>query len=167
MFQRDYLGILLLAFVWLSSCSAKKEGLSQAQDKDRSAKKEALLQDQDKDPVKYGLSVLCEHPASEVDWSKIDPITFIKTLEECDRPFVTIMNCPPEGWLKADQSEWLMKLQQSDEPCASFVDVQSSILPRGKTTVGRAVTALLEQFGKGKSPGFLRSPKEPGNSISH
>ena len=143
----------------LADCRSKGNAGFQNQSRERPPNAVPSPGKQADDRLNYSLSILCNRYNGEADWDKIDPITFVETLEACNHTFVTIWNHPPRGWMKPHHYEALKQLEQSGRPCASFVDAKSSFVPTEKVTVGQAVTAILEQFGQGESPATVHSPK--------
>jgi hypothetical protein len=68
----------------------------------------------------------------------------------------------PEGWIKAEHVDELIKLVNSVEPCASVVSPLSSFLPQGGSTIGVEAMFLIEGFKTGHYPPGLHSGQVSG-----
>jgi hypothetical protein len=93
----------------------------------------------------------------EVDWSKTDPIAFLEMLTR--RPNAPCwLSQAPEGWIKEEHVEYLLRQIHSQEPAAPVVSLISSYDPREETsTVGNEAMFLIEGFRKQRYPPGLCS----------
>ena len=93
----------------------------------------------------------------EVDWSKTDPLAFLEMLTR--RPNAPCwLSQAPEGWIKKEHVEYLLRQINSPEPAAPVVSLFSSYDPREETsTVGNEAMFLIEGFRKQRYPPGLCS----------
>ena len=103
------------------------------------------------------LSQLDQTRTCEVDWSKTDPIAFLEMLTR--RPNAPCwLSQAPEGWIKKEHVEYLLRQINSPEPAAPVVSLFSSYDPREETsTVGNEAMFLIEGFRKQRYPPGLCS----------
>jgi hypothetical protein len=105
--------------------------------------------------------------AGDIDLSKTDPIGLMDILKENKDDWITVGQAP-EGWIKKEHVDQLIKLIDSKDIAAPVVSRISSYLPMGeKSTVGNEAMFLIQGFKEGRYPpgicsvyGFKGNPEE-------
>lgn len=104
-----------------------------------------------------------------IDWAQVDPVTLVKVLQQCPQVVVTPSSQPPAFWMKPHHKLYLFFLINSTESSAHINDVLCSLNPQGRTTTGEVARYLVNEFGIGKVPVRMVTPKKgkipvyPGN----
>lgn len=102
-----------------------------------------------------------------IDLSNTDPIEFIKILRKYSEGWVVVKDAP-NGWIKQEHVEQLMKLIDSKDAIIPVVSIISSYMPLNKmSTVGNEAMFLIEGYKKDRYPpgicsvyGFNGNPEE-------
>ena len=77
--------------------------------------------------------------------SSVSPIGFFI-------PFYTIIDPPPDNWIKPKHIPGLINLIDSKEPCRSVMTIYSSTIPTKLSTVGDEAMFLIEGFREKRYP---------------
>jgi len=94
----------------------------------------------------------------QTNWSKIDPLNFLNLLKKHPEKPYTIVNYPPQDWIKEKHVSKLILMINSKEPASPVVAVISSYYPFNQTsTVGNEAMFLIEGFKIGRYPPSLCS----------
>lgn len=97
------------------------------------------------------------YSASDCYWGNHTPVEFLDELKKHPEKEVTIMQAP-DGWIKKEHVEELMKYVDSKEPAAPVVSFLSSYYPFNQTsTGGNEALFLIEGYRAARYPPGLCS----------
>ncbi|MBI4751895.1 MAG: hypothetical protein HY774_25705 [Acidobacteria bacterium] len=95
-----------------------------------------------------------------IDWAQMDPVTLVKALHQCPQIVVTPASQPPAFWMKPHHKLYLFFLINSTESSAHINDVLCSLNPQERTTTREVAWYLVNEFGIGKAPTRMVTPRK-------
>lgn len=101
-----------------------------------------------------------DFPFHHIDWAQVDPVTLVKMLQQCPQVVVTPSSPPPAFWMKPHHKLYLFFLINSTESSAHINDVLCSLNPQARTTTGEVARYLVNEFGIGKVPVRMVTPRK-------